>query len=348
MRTFNSTKLLLVCLVLIQPLFAEELYGIFMIVKGTVEIESTKTGKALAKVGAKVYPGDKISTLKDARAKIVMSDRNVMNLSPESVMTILKYENDPKSNVKNVELELSQGKVRNNVEQKYDGDKSKFIIKTPTAVAGVRGTQFLTSFDVKTRMTEIVTFKGAVQMAPILANGQVSPNLVIVKKGETSSVKQGQDNAEPPKALPKEDIKKADKDSQAKGPQPSEGASVADSGDKAGGDKRNDKDTKKDKDGKVASNEKNPSNDGKREPASEGKGNLTPSEPMMIDKRDMDLGAAKDIKPPIVVDAPPMQPTMPRLPPTIGQPQQIPGVEDIIRSKLNKTKVIIRPVLPQQ
>lgn len=348
MRTFISFKFLLVSLILIQPIFAEELYGIFMIVKGTVEVESAKTGKSVAKVGAKVYPGDKVSTQKDARAKIVMSDRNVMNLSPESVLTILKYENDPKSNVKNVELELSQGKVRNNVEQKYDGDKSKFIIKTPTAVAGVRGTQFLTSFDIRTRMTEIVTFKGAVLMAPILANGQISPNQVMVKKGETSSVKQGQENAEPPKALPKEDIKKADKDSQAKSSQPAEGTTVADGGDKNPGNKRDDKDPKKDKDGKLAANDKAPGSEGKREPASEGKGSLTPGEPMMIDKKDLDLGAAKDIKPPILVEAPPMQPTMPRLPPTIGQPQQIPGVEEIIRSKLNKTKVIIRPVLPQQ
>lgn len=329
MRTFISFKLLFVSLILIQPLLADELYGIFMIVKGTVEVESTKMGKAVAKVGAKVYPGDKITTQKDSRAKIVMSDRNVMNLSPESVVTIVKYENDPKANVKNVELELSQGKVRNNVEQKYDGDKSKFIIKTPTAVAGVRGTQFLTSFDVKTRMTEIVTFKGAVQMAPVLANGQASSNFVLIKKGQSSSVKQGQEIAEPPKVMPKEEVKKADKESQAKNPAPTEGNSVdiADSK-SAPGEKRNDKESK-------------------RDPASEGKGNQT-SETKMLDKKDLDLGAAKDIKPPIVVEAPPMQPLVPRLPSMLQPPQQNPVIDEIVRGKLNKTRVIIKPVLPQQ
>lgn len=335
MRTFISFKLLFVGLILIQPLFADELYGIFMIVKGSVEVESTKTGKAVAKVGAKVYPGDKISTQKDARAKIVMSDRNVMNLSPESVVTIVKYENDPKSNVKNVELELSQGKVRNNVEQKYDGDKSKFIIKTPTAVAGVRGTQFLTSFDVKTRMTEIVTFKGAVQMAPVLANGQTSSNFVLIKKGESSSVKQGQEIAEPPKAMPKEEVKKADKESQAKSSQPAgESNGPADVADNksAPGEKRNDKE---------------PGKENKRDPASEGKGTQA-AEPKMLDKKDLDLGAAKDIKPPIIVEAPPMQPLIPRLPSMLQPPQQNPVIDEIVRVKLNKTRVIIKPVLPQQ
>lgn len=340
MRTYNTLNrviILVLNLILIQPILADDLYGIFMVVKGSVEVESSKTGKAVGKVGAKVYPGDKISTLKDSRAKIVMSDRNVLNISPDSVLTIVKYDNDPKSNVRNVELELSQGKVRNNVEQKYDGDKSKFIIKTPTAVAGVRGTQFLTSFDVKTRVTQVVTFKGVVQMASILANGQVSNVNVTIKKGEASSSKQGQETPEAPKALPKEEINKAEKDSQARTNQTGEGTTVADNNEKPL--EKNDKEPKKDKvDG-----------EGKREPASEGKPNPNAEKPMdtMIDKKDMDHAVAKDIKPPILVDAPPMQPNIPRLPSMVQPSQQNPVIDEIVRAKLNKTKVIIKPVLPQ-
>lgn len=323
-------------LILIQPLLADDLYGIFMVVKGTVDVESVKTGKSVGKVGVKVYPGDKIITLKDSRAKISMSDRNVINISPDSVLTIAKYENDPKSNVRNVELELAQGKVRNNVEQKYDGDKSKFIIKTPTAVAGVRGTQFLTSFDVKTRVTEVVTFKGVVQMAPVLANGQVSNSVVTIKKGEMSSVKQGQDNPEPPKVVPKEEMNKADKESQAKATQNSE-TKVADANEKPA-EKQNER---KDKDNKVDA-------DKSREPASDGNGKVVKERPSdsMIDKKDMDFGAAKEIKPPLGTDVPVMQPQMPRLPPLVQPSQQNPVIDEIVRSKLNKTRVIVKPVLP--
>lgn len=332
----NKYFLFFYSLILIQPVLADDLYGIFMVVKGTVEVESVKTGKSVGKVGLKVYPGDKITTLKDSRAKISMSDRNVINVSPDSVLTIAKYENDPKSNVRNVELELAQGKVRNNVEQKYDGDKSKFIIKTPTAVAGVRGTQFLTSFDVKTRVTEVVTFKGVVQMAPVLANGQVSNSVVMIKKGEMSSVKQGQDNPEPPKVMPKEEMNKADKESQAKANQNSE-TKVADANEKPG-EKQNEK---KDKDKKVDA-------DKSREPASDGNGKVVKERPAesMIDKKDMDFGAAKEIKPPLGTDVPVMQPQMPRLPPLVQPSQQNPVIDEIVRSKLNKTRVIVKPVLP--
>tara|TARA_B110001454_G_C12723330_1_gene436744 strand:- start:35423 stop:36295 length:873 start_codon:yes stop_codon:yes gene_type:complete len=185
--------------------FAEELHGIFMVVKGDVEVESKKTGKFKAKVASKVYAGDLVTTGADSRAKIVMSDRNVFNISTDTKMTINKYENDSTTGVKNVEIDLSKGKVRSNVEQKYDGEKSQFMIKTPTAVAGVRGTQFLTSFDPATRRTEIVTFKGAVALS--LPGSSTPP--VIVKKGETSSVTQGQAAPEAPKQMKKEDLDKA-------------------------------------------------------------------------------------------------------------------------------------------
>ncbi|MBN8537309.1 MAG: FecR domain-containing protein [Deltaproteobacteria bacterium] len=336
----NKYFLFFYSLILIQPVLADDLYGIFMVVKGTVEVESVKTGKSVGKVGLKVYPGDKITTLKDSRAKISMSDRNVINVSPDSVLTIAKYENDPKSNVRNVELELAQGKVRNNVEQKYDGDKSKFIIKTPTAVAGVRGTQFLTSFDVKTRVTEVVTFKGVVQMAPVLANGQVSNSVVMIKKGEMSSVKQGQDNPEPPKVMPKEEMNKADKESQAKANQSSE-TKVADANEKPAEKPAEKQNEKKDKDKKVDA-------DKSREPASDGNGKVVKERPAesMIDKKDMDFGAAKEIKPPLGTDVPVMQPQMPRLPPLVQPSQQNPVIDEIVRSKLNKTRVIVKPVLP--
>lgn len=331
-----------------------------MVVKGGVEVESLKTGKTLARVGMKVYPGDKVSTQKEARAKVVMSDRNVMNISPETVLTINKYENDPKSNTKNVELELTQGKVRNNVEQKYDGDKSKFIIKTPTAVAGVRGTQFLTSFDRTTQITAVITFKGAVQMAPILPNGQVSSQVVTIKKGETSSVKQGQDSPEPPKIVPKEDLNKAEKESQAKVPPKPENEStaVADQKSDGKGDGGEKKDTKlddknrKDKDVKKneISDQANVNSEGKREPASDIKPGAIDKvkESVMIDKKDLDFRDANNIKPPMVVDVPTILPVVTRPPTIIPPAQQNPMIDEIVRSRINKTTVIIRPVIPNK
>ncbi|OYZ11969.1 MAG: hypothetical protein B7Y39_19010 [Bdellovibrio sp. 28-41-41] len=283
--------------------FAEELHGIFMVVKGDVEVESKKTGKYKAKVASKVYAGDVVSTGADSRAKIVMSDRNVFNISTDSKMTINKYENDSTTGVKNVEIDLSKGKVRSNVEQKYDGEKSQFMIKTPTAVAGVRGTQFLTSFDPATRRTEIVTFKGAVALS--LPGSSAPP--VIVKKGETSSVTQGQSAPEKPKQMKKEDLDSANKGSNSA----------------------------KNEDKKEAGDSRSPASESKKDVKAE------PAKPEgMVDRADI----AADLKNvPKSLDGPGL-PLMPAGPPqVIKQPEPPPIPKDLIPGINLKTKVIIVP-----
>ncbi|WP_413289575.1 FecR domain-containing protein [Bdellovibrio sp. HCB337] len=213
MKFIFSVSLVSILFFASSAAFAEPMYGVLMVVKGSVKI--TNAGKtADGKVGGKVYEGDKIATGADSRVKIVMSDRNVINVSPDSEMVIAKYENDAATGKKDVELNLLKGKVRNNVEQTYDGEKNKFLIKTPTAVAGVRGTQFLAGFDPSTRMTSIVTFKGSVNLASVGPQGKPIGAPVIIKKGEMTQA--GPDKApDKPKAVPKEDMKKMDGESTA-------------------------------------------------------------------------------------------------------------------------------------
>jgi hypothetical protein len=190
--------------------------GVFMVVKGTVTIESQ--GKASsAIVGAKVAQGDKIISAADSRAKIVMSDKNILNISPDTTLVIEKYSNNP--NDKNVELKVEQGKVRATVEQKYDGEKSRFNIKTPSAVAGVRGTDFITSYSPSNRITRVVTFSGVVAVGQLGPRGSIV-NPVFVRPGETTEA--GPDQApEPPKPVPQDEVNLLDQQSKADvGPTP--------------------------------------------------------------------------------------------------------------------------------
>ena len=110
-------------------------HGVMMVVKGDVVVLSKDGKSEKAKVGKKVFAGDTITAGADSRAKIVMTDKNVINISPESQFKIEKYEYDAAKDNKQVSLSVEYGKVRANVEQKYDGEKNKFHIKTPTAVA---------------------------------------------------------------------------------------------------------------------------------------------------------------------------------------------------------------------
>lgn len=282
---------------------ANPMYGVFMVSKGNVKIQSAAQKTSDAKVGSKVYEGDTIITGADSRAKVVMSDRNVINISPDTEIKIAQYKNDAATGKKNVELDLLKGKVRNNVEQKYDEKESKFQVKTLTAVAGVRGTQFVVAFDPGSRITSVTTFKGAVTLASLNPQGTMIGEPVVVKKGQTTSAA-SEKAPEAPKAMPKDEAKKADAETNAS-----------------------------------TSTEKTPKN---REIASEGE--VKPEAPAakntMVDKKDTDTKIAteiKDVRSPVMAPPPVAPPRLPTSTPTNDI------VKDIVRDTAGKTKVIVRP-----
>lgn len=168
--------------------YANSVHGIFKVVKGKVTVKN-KTGKEQrARIGLKIFPQDTILTGKNSRAKVVMTDQNEINVSPESEIQLSKYEFDAKSDKKNVLINVIYGKIRSKVSQKYDGD-NKFQVKTPSAVAGVRGTDFITSFNPMNQQTQIVTFEGRVEFG--LPAGLNIVNSVMVGVGQSSSLVAG-------------------------------------------------------------------------------------------------------------------------------------------------------------
>lgn len=189
---------------------AQNVNGVLRVVKGDVQIKSAKTGQtAKARLGAQVFPKDVVITGKDARAKIVMVDNNEINVSPDSQIEIQHYEFDPAAGKKDVLLNVIYGKVRAKVEQKYDGKTTKFQVKTPAAVAGVRGTDFVTSFDRASGNSSVVTFHGAVEFGAPGPGGSIV-NPVSVTPGTTSSMGNGGGGPTPPANVPKEQLAKMD------------------------------------------------------------------------------------------------------------------------------------------
>ncbi len=297
-----------------QSAFAEKMHGIFMVAKGSVQIKSGETLSAV-KVGSKVFEGDSVITGVDSRAKIVMQDRNVLNVSPDTEFQIPTYKNDAATGTKDVQINLLKGKIRANVEQNYDGSKNKFLIKTPTAVAGVRGTQFTTGYNPLTRMTSVVTFKGAVAFATINNQGRVVGKPVIIKKGQTSSAIPG-GNPEPPKVMQKEEMNQVESET-------SVSTTVPDS-------------TTTTTNGDAATSTQGEGPSSGRDPAAVNP-SLDPVAAPMIDKKDLDVKMAADIKD--VRTAPAVIPANTRAP--TSAPNS--AVTDIIREKTGKTKVIVKP-----
>lgn len=193
---------------------ADSVHGVLRVVKGDVQIKSAKDGKSIrARLGEKVFPQDTVITGKDARVKIVMTDNNEINISPDSQMVIQNYVYNPEKGQKDVLLNVIYGKVRSKVEQTYDGKTTKFQVKTPSAVAGVRGTDFMTSFNNKNGSTQVVTFHGKVEFGVPGPNGVIN-SPVMVQPGQMSSLAAGQ-TPQTPSAMPKEQLAKTDMDSKA-------------------------------------------------------------------------------------------------------------------------------------
>lgn len=179
-------KILLLTLLLL-PLQSFANNGTVKVVKGNVFVISGKTKlKTTIKLGQKIYSTDTIETLKDSRIKIIMIDGNELNISPNSKIIISKYEFDNGGKKKNVLLNVLKGKVRSKVKQKYDGDNNKFQVKTKTAVAGVRGTDFLASYQPENNSSNIITFEGKVEFGIAGSNGKIVKP-VYVTAGQTVS-----------------------------------------------------------------------------------------------------------------------------------------------------------------
>lgn len=300
-------------LVLNSSAWAQSQTGMFMVVKGDVKVTSIGKTPVTVKVGSKVSVGDVVETGKDSRAKITMIDRNVIQVSPESRLEISKYISDAKKGVKDIELTLHQGKVRNEVNDVYDGEKTKFQLKTPTAVAGVRGTQFVTSYSPSTRKTDIVTLQGKVNFTSML-NGKPVGASVDVKVGETASATAGA-APEPPRPVPQNELKSIESDTTASNTPPPKG-----SGDVANNNNQDKKDKKDKKDKNI---------DGDRSPASETAPRM--DAPAFDPKNDM---------PPVANMPGVNMPEPPRLP---NMPTANPIVRDIVRDGAAKTKVIVKP-----
>lgn len=193
---------------------AADVHGVLRVVKGDVQIKAVKDGATTkARLGGKIFPKDTIITGKDARAKIVMTDNNEINVSPDSQLVLQSYVYEPEKGKKDVLLNVIYGKVRSKVEQKYDGKNSQFQVKTPSAVAGVRGTDFMTSFNNLTGTSQVVTFEGEVAFGKP-GPGNTIVGQVSVQPGQMSIVSPGQPPAAPT-ALPKSQLAQIDNESKA-------------------------------------------------------------------------------------------------------------------------------------
>jgi hypothetical protein len=128
---------------------------------GTVEI--VRSGAVLpASVGSAVHVGDVVRTRRPGGARLVLGDGSVLNLGTETALVIDDQVFRPAGGVVRSIARLLQGTTRALVGHYYNQPDAVYELNTPTAVVGVRGTEFVVVFDPIGKVTDVLGVTGTV------------------------------------------------------------------------------------------------------------------------------------------------------------------------------------------
>jgi hypothetical protein len=134
--------------------------------EGRVDIlKGGKLPATPAKLQDGVEPGDVLRTKSLSKAQITFIDNSVITLSPESRLAVDEYRFDPAQQKRQAVLNIFQGLAHVLVNKLFKVEEPDFVIKSNTAVTGVRGTDF--GIRLQANSSTILNFKGLTQVGNI-------------------------------------------------------------------------------------------------------------------------------------------------------------------------------------
>ena len=132
-------------------------------------VDLLKGGKLPAiplKVDDTVEPGDVIRTKSLSKAQITFIDNSFLTLSQEARIAIEEFKFEPGQEKRQAVLEIFQGLALAVVNKILKAEEPDFIIKTQTAIVGVRGTEI--GMRNQPNSSTILNFQGRTQVGNIL------------------------------------------------------------------------------------------------------------------------------------------------------------------------------------
>jgi hypothetical protein len=168
--------------------------GTVAAVDGAAEIQHDG-GWTPSSVGDPVFSGDTLRTGTGGRMRVVFQDDSVLNVGEDSEIVVDEQVFRP-SGASTSLMQLLRGQVRALVGAYYERQGSTYEIETPTAVSGVRGTEFVVSYDPTVDVTKVIGVTGRVEVHSVL--DRVTHG-VYVTAGEITSVEQGKYPSPPPR-----------------------------------------------------------------------------------------------------------------------------------------------------
>jgi hypothetical protein len=117
------------------------------------------------KVDDTVEPGDVIRTKSLSKAQITFIDNSILTLSQEARIAIEEFKFDPDQGKRQAVLEIFQGLALVVVNKILKAEEPDFVVKTQTAIVGVRGTEF--GIRNQANSSTILNFQGRTQVGNI-------------------------------------------------------------------------------------------------------------------------------------------------------------------------------------
>lgn len=114
--------------------------------KGQVTIE--REGRTLpGSVGTRLQASDTVKTGADGSVGITMDDDSLLSAGPNSVLSLDHYAFDPTTNQGRFDASLNKGTLAVISGRIAKQSPDSMTVRTPTAILGVRGTEFVVSAD---------------------------------------------------------------------------------------------------------------------------------------------------------------------------------------------------------
>jgi hypothetical protein len=137
-----------------------------------VTVQPAGGNSFIAAIGDDLFSGAVVSTGADSIAELILRDKSVMKIGRNTVVTL--EELPPREGASDSIFSLVSGTIRSRV-NKMIGSGSSFEIRTPSAVMGVRGTDFMIALTAGKELS-VTVLEGRVELESAAgANREIGP-----------------------------------------------------------------------------------------------------------------------------------------------------------------------------
>lgn len=169
-QVLMSAWVVLALMLICSSIAGAEVVGRLTQLEGRVDLLKGGNLPAIpVKVGDTVEPGDVIRTKSQSKAQITFIDDSLLTLSQEARLAIEEFKFEPGQGKRRAVLEIFQGLALAVVNKILKAEEPDFLIKTQTAIVGVRGTEF--GMRNQPNSSTILNFAGRTQV------GNISPKV---------------------------------------------------------------------------------------------------------------------------------------------------------------------------